>query len=73
MLATVEDNSSALQSCILISRKPEESAAAECRAADGPVSARIQTAAELLLHSFWSGLSGADETRHWKGDGTFWY
>lgn len=65
MLATVEDNSSALQSCILTSRKPEESAAAEeCRAADGPVSARMQTAAELLLHSFWSGLSGADETRH---------
>lgn len=64
MLATVEDNSSALQSCILMSRKPEESAAAECLTADGPVSARIQTTAELLLHSFWLGLSGADETRH---------
>lgn len=73
MLATVDDNSSALQSCILISRKPEESAAVECWAADGPVSARMQTAAELLLHSFWSDLSGADETRHWKGDGTFLY
>lgn len=63
MLANVEDNSSALQSCTLTSRKPEESARAECRAADGPISARMQTAGELLLPCFWTGPPGAAETR----------
>lgn len=49
MLATVEANSSAWKSCILISRKPKDSAIAECRAADGPISARMHIAGVLLL------------------------
>lgn len=48
MLATVEDNSSALQSCTVISRKPTDSARTECRAADGPISVRMQSAGEHL-------------------------
>ncbi|TNN73458.1 hypothetical protein EYF80_016248 [Liparis tanakae] len=46
MLVTVEANNWARQSCNLISKKPEASATAECRAAHGPISARMHTAGE---------------------------
>ncbi len=63
MLANVEANSSALQSCTLISRKPKDSARAECRAADGPISARRHSAGELLPTWFCTGTPGTEETR----------
>lgn len=59
MFVTVDDNSSALQSCTVISMKPIVSARAECRAADGPISVRMQTTGVLLLPCVSTGLGGA--------------
>ena len=71
MLATVEANSSALQSWTLISRKPKESARAECRAADGPISARMDTCGELCLPFFWTGSPGAAKRTRQTEEETF--
>lgn len=62
MLATVDDNSSALQSCTVISMKPIGSARAECRAADAPISVRMQRTGELLRFS--TGLDGATNSKN---------
>lgn len=64
MLATVDDNSSALQSCTVMSMKPIDSARAECRAADGPISVRMQRTGELLLLCFSTGLDGATNSKN---------
>lgn len=64
MLATVDDNSSALQSCTVISMKPIDSARAECRAADGPISVRMQRTGELLPLCFSTGLDGATNSKN---------
>lgn len=65
MLVTVEANTSAWQSCTLISRKPTDSARAECRAAAGPISARMRKIGEALLpclYGFGADPSGAAAT-----------
>lgn len=64
MFVSVEDNSSALQSCTVTSMKPTDSARAECRAADGPISVRMQTTGVLLLPCFSAGLGGAIKSRN---------
>lgn len=64
MFVTVDDNSSALQSCTVISMKPMDSARAECRAADGPISVRMQMTGVLLLPCFSTGLGGATKSKN---------
>lgn len=66
MLVTVDANNSAWQSCTRMSSKPEDSARTECRAADGPVSARMHITGEQFLSHlscFGTGLAGAAETQ----------
>lgn len=66
MFVTVDDNSSALQSWTVTSMKPRDSARAECRAADGPISVRMQTTGVLLLPCFSTGLGGATNSKKGK-------
>lgn len=64
MFVTVDDKSSALQSCTVTSMKPMDSAKAECRAADGPISVRRQMTGVLLLLCSSTGLGGATNRKN---------